>query len=613
MTEAVAVAPTPRRSSSGCSRSTRVARVVTTTILLLVMQHQVPTGMTGGDGRPRHVLPVHRAVGRPVVPDHRDRTAIRTSSRASEGGGVQQNAWAFYPALPVRWRGRHGGDRPRASPTVGSMIALLCGFGAAVLMGLLLRERIGDPAALPRRRAVGELPRVGDAAARLHRVARDAAARRLPLRPGPGALARRDWRRAARRARAPDRRAARGSSRSSCVVAALARTRRPAHRRDASMPPWLASLVGVRCRRAPLARDRVVAHRGRAVGLHRHDGGVARLRDGRAVHALAGNVQVRVRRHVGAGLARRRPPRHRRDGGRAVGQADLGPTCARGRWPTRPTSPRCSTPSRASSATSSRSSRSSSSWSAPAGPTAGATRGRGCSSGPCRSSCSSSSASTTGPTSSGASSRHRPATTRPDDRRPRPRRANFAGAKLGAVAGQRSREREGWDRACARSQLSGIQPKKRAVEGGSAAGEGGLLLGQEGVDRDLVVRAPTGQGHQLRFVGQRVREIGARADGDGATDRPVGERRTGRQGRRELGDGAVELVSGTTFVTRPSASASSAGMVRGNMSSSLARAGPTSRGSDHEAPESQERAMPAKAVLSPAPSTMTRNRRRERS
>ena len=33
-------------------------------------------------------------------------------------------------------------------PAAGSMIALLCGFGAAVLMGLLLRERIGDAAAL---------------------------------------------------------------------------------------------------------------------------------------------------------------------------------------------------------------------------------------------------------------------------------------------------------------------------------------------------------------------------------------------------------------------------------------------------------------------------------
>ena len=30
-----------------------VARVVTTTVLLLVMQHQVPSGMTGGDDVPR--------------------------------------------------------------------------------------------------------------------------------------------------------------------------------------------------------------------------------------------------------------------------------------------------------------------------------------------------------------------------------------------------------------------------------------------------------------------------------------------------------------------------------------------------------------------------------
>ena len=38
----------------------------------------------------------------------------------------------------------------------------------------------------------------------------------------------------------------------------------------------------------------------------------------------------------------------------------------------------------------------------------------------------------------------------------------------------------------------------------------------------------------------------------------------------------------------------------------MAFAGPTSRGSDHEAPESHERAMPANEVLSPARSDAMR-------
>ncbi len=46
--------------------------------------------------------------------------------------------------------------------------------------------------------------------------------------------------------------------------------------------------------------------------------------------------------------------------------------------------------------------------------------------------------------------------------------------------------------------------------------------------------------------------------------------------------------------------------MRGSSSSSLARAGPISRGNVHEAPESHESAMPANEVLSPAPSAAMR-------
>jgi hypothetical protein len=62
-------------------------------------------------------------------------------------GVVQQNAWAFYPAFPMMSRVlmRVTG---LGFPVVGSTLALLLGFGAAVAMGLLLRDRVGAKVAL---------------------------------------------------------------------------------------------------------------------------------------------------------------------------------------------------------------------------------------------------------------------------------------------------------------------------------------------------------------------------------------------------------------------------------------------------------------------------------
>jgi hypothetical protein len=62
-------------------------------------------------------------------------------------GAVQQNAWAFYPAFPMMARVlmRVTG---LGFPVVASTLALLLGFGAAVVMGLMLRERVGPVVAL---------------------------------------------------------------------------------------------------------------------------------------------------------------------------------------------------------------------------------------------------------------------------------------------------------------------------------------------------------------------------------------------------------------------------------------------------------------------------------
>jgi hypothetical protein len=121
------------------------ARVVTTAILLVVMQRQVPSGMTGGDHVPVTYFPFtalwdgqwYQTIALDGYP---------SQLPVSEGGSVQQNAWAFYPLFPYASRVLMAVGL--SFPAAGSTLALGCGFGAAVLMALLLRDRLGDRAAL---------------------------------------------------------------------------------------------------------------------------------------------------------------------------------------------------------------------------------------------------------------------------------------------------------------------------------------------------------------------------------------------------------------------------------------------------------------------------------
>jgi hypothetical protein len=62
-------------------------------------------------------------------------------------GAVQQNAWAFYPTFPMMARLLMK-VTGLGFPVVGSTLALVLGFGAAVVMGLLLRDRVGPTVAL---------------------------------------------------------------------------------------------------------------------------------------------------------------------------------------------------------------------------------------------------------------------------------------------------------------------------------------------------------------------------------------------------------------------------------------------------------------------------------
>jgi hypothetical protein len=122
-----------------------LARVVSTTILLLVLPHQVPSSMTGGEGVPVTYFSFTALwdgewYGRIADSGYPDVLPVDDSGR------VGQNPWAFYPLFPMLSR-LGMAVTGLGFPHVASTIALLCGFGAAVLMGLLLRERIGDPAA----------------------------------------------------------------------------------------------------------------------------------------------------------------------------------------------------------------------------------------------------------------------------------------------------------------------------------------------------------------------------------------------------------------------------------------------------------------------------------
>lgn len=62
-------------------------------------------------------------------------------------GEVRQNEWAFYPVFPLLARGLAAiTGLPFA--VAGPVVATLIGYAAAVVMGLLLRERVGAAAAL---------------------------------------------------------------------------------------------------------------------------------------------------------------------------------------------------------------------------------------------------------------------------------------------------------------------------------------------------------------------------------------------------------------------------------------------------------------------------------
>jgi hypothetical protein len=71
-----------------------LARVVTTTILLVVMGHQVPTGMTGGEDVPVSYFPftaLWDGQWYQLIAEH----GYPSSLPVTDSGKVGENAWAF--------------------------------------------------------------------------------------------------------------------------------------------------------------------------------------------------------------------------------------------------------------------------------------------------------------------------------------------------------------------------------------------------------------------------------------------------------------------------------------------------------------------------------------
>lgn len=119
------------------------SRLASALILAIVATRQVPTGWTGPEvGYLTFTAQWDGQWYERIVEGGYPRT-LPTDAR----GLVAQNPWAFYPLFPALVRavqGVSGADFFLA----GSTVSLGCGFAAALLMGLLLRERLGPGPAI---------------------------------------------------------------------------------------------------------------------------------------------------------------------------------------------------------------------------------------------------------------------------------------------------------------------------------------------------------------------------------------------------------------------------------------------------------------------------------
>ena len=116
-----------------------LCRLVSGILLAIVAARQVPTGWTGPDVG--YLTFTAQWDGQWYL--HIAEQGYPKRLPTNDTGAIQQNAWAFYPLFPFVSRVLM--DLARLDFfTVGSTLSLLLGFVAAVAMGLLLRDRLGE-------------------------------------------------------------------------------------------------------------------------------------------------------------------------------------------------------------------------------------------------------------------------------------------------------------------------------------------------------------------------------------------------------------------------------------------------------------------------------------
>lgn len=120
-----------------------LCRLVSGIILAVVATRQVPTGWTGPTVDYLSLTVQWDGQWYEQIADH----GYPHTLPQNEIGGLQQNAWAFYPLFPFASRLLMG-VTGLSFPIVASTLSLLLGFVAAGAIAQLLRHRIGRPATL---------------------------------------------------------------------------------------------------------------------------------------------------------------------------------------------------------------------------------------------------------------------------------------------------------------------------------------------------------------------------------------------------------------------------------------------------------------------------------
>lgn len=122
----------------------QLCRLFSVLLLAIVARYQAPNGWTGPHPNYFSMTMLWDANWYRQIAEVGYPAALPLDAAT---GAVQQNAWAFYPAFPMMARALMK-VTGLGFPVVASTLALLLGFAAAAVMGLMFRERVGPKVAL---------------------------------------------------------------------------------------------------------------------------------------------------------------------------------------------------------------------------------------------------------------------------------------------------------------------------------------------------------------------------------------------------------------------------------------------------------------------------------